>query len=354
MHRFYLRAAIIAGLGLTLGGCLRLGANQSKIPPDAGVYVTQSKGERWEPRHRIVVPNGLSSLTGVSVQQVWSDAQDPATFYLSTPGNGLLYTFDAGVTWQQAKDITAGTVNAVSVDPRNTCNVYVAIGNLALRSTDCNRHFREIYVDPRPNAVTAIAVDGANSSVIYLGTSAGEFLRSNNAGGSWSRVYQFGAGVRWMRFNPNEAKQVFVYTGENGFLRSVDGAQTWQSLNNGLAPFSGGLEIYSLQFVNDTPNTVWLLNRYGLLKSSDGGISWEALALITPPLAARIYAFAVNPNNSREIYYSTGSTFYVSADGGINWVTRRLPGRRAVPQVMFIHPRDPTTLYLGLTITSGR
>lgn len=336
--------------GLALAGCLR----RQSVPVNAGMYRSQSKGERWEARQRLVAPGAVGSLAGVSVQNVFTDPQDPQAAYLSIPGAGLVYSYDAGATWIQAPPLSSGTVNAVSVDPRGTCILYVAIANTALKSLDCSRSFREVYVDPRPNAVTTVAVDGADSNVVYLGTASGDFLRSQNGGTSWSRVYQFPSGLQRLVVHPDIPRRWYALTNRHGLFRSDDSTQSWQSLAAGLSPYASGEGIVSLQFVAGQSNVVFLLNRYGLLRSSTAGDSWEALPLITPPLSTAITAFAVNPQREREVYYATASTFYSSQDGGVNWVTSRLPAHQAVPRMMWIHPRDPATLYLALEILPPR
>ncbi len=345
---------IILGLVITgvTAGCLRFG--RSKTPPSAGVYRSQSKGERWEARHRLVTPGGVGSLAGITVSAVFTDSQDSQAMYLSVPGGGLVYTFDAGATWTQAPGLSSGTVNAVAVDPRQTCVLYVALSNVLVKSVDCVRSFKEIYVDPRPNAVTSVAVDGVDSNVVYLGTSSGDFLRSVNGGTSWSRIRQFASGLSWLMPDPNNPRRMYALTAREGLFRADDSAQNWVSLAAGLAPYASGQGIRGLQFIADQPNTLLMLNRYGLLRSGTAGDSWEALSLITPPLATEILAFAVNPKNSQEVYYATASTFYSSLDGGVNWVTRRLPARQALPRLMFIHPRDPLTLYLALEVVPAR
>ena len=338
---------------ITTAGCLRLG-NRPKVPPVAGVFTTQTRGESWEPRHRLVTASGVGSLGGISVRAVYHDPQDANATYLSVAGAGLIYTYEGGRTWQQSPVVAAGTVNAVAVDPRAACTMYVAHDNRLIKSSDCTRSFQEKYVDPRPNAVTSVVVDGEDSNVVLLGTSAGELLRSTTAGTSWSRIYQFPSGLSWMVVDPTQPKRLFLLTARNGLYRSQDRGLQWESLAASLQPFSGGQEITSLQFTKDKSNSLFLLNRYGLLRSLDGGTSWVPLQLITPPLSTKIYAFAVNPLNSREIYYATASTFYLSTDGGINWVTRRLPGRQAVPRAMYIHASDPRTLNLAFEIIPSR
>jgi len=84
----------------------------------------------------------------------------------------------------------------------------------------------------------------------------------------------------------------------------------------------------------------------------DRGESWQAMKLITPPGGADIYAFAVNPKNENEIYYTATingrSTFYKSIDGSENWVTKKLPSGQ-LPVAMLIHPEKDNIVYLGFT-----
>lgn len=349
----WLKVATLMAIALASAGCVRLNS-RPKVPPDAGIWRSLTKGEQWEGRQRLVTAGGVGSLSGVGIEKLFFDPQDPRALYLTAVGGGLAYTYDAGETWQQLAEVGNGSVSTLAVDPRQTCTVYLGIGNRALKTTDCSRSYKEIYLDSRPIAVSAVAVDARNSDVVYVGTSSGDLLRSANGGGSWSRFFQFSSGVQWLKFDPQVGSRAYLLTAGHGLFRSVDGLLTWQSLSPGLTPYSNGQHIRSLQFVKDQPNTIFLLNLYGLLRSADGGDSWQALPLITPPLSATILVFTVNPIHSQEIYYATASTFYASADGGVKWVTRRLPGRRATPTVMAIHPLHPAALYLGLTVTPAK
>lgn len=347
------RWLLLSTVVLLTTGCLRAGS-RPKVPPVAGIFVSSNQGESWEARHRLVTAGGVGSLGGLSIRAVSLDPQDANAAYLSVAGAGLIYTFDGGLTWQQAAGVTSGTVNAVAVDPKAACTIYVAIDNRLLKSLDCVRSFREIYLDPRPNAVTGVVVDGEDARVVVLGTSAGELLRSSSAGASWSRVYHFGSGVSWLKVDPRDAKRWYLMTARNGLYRSPDRGGQWESLSAALQPHGGGQEALDLQFALDQSNAMFLLNRAGILRSTDGGSTWTALQVVTPASGAKIYAVAVNPGNSREVYYATASTFNTSSDGGVSWRTRRLPGRQVAPRVMYLHPKNPRLLYLAFEILPSR
>jgi photosystem II stability/assembly factor-like uncharacterized protein len=91
-----------------------------------------------------------------------------------------------------------------------------------------------------------------------------------------------------------------------------------------------------------------LVCKYGLIKTDDGGQTWQPLTLITPPTTTDIYAAVIDPNNSNVIYYVTATTFYKTNDGGENWTTKRLPSL-ALPSLMFINPNNPNIMYMGMT-----
>jgi photosystem II stability/assembly factor-like uncharacterized protein len=85
------------------------------------------------------------------------------------------------------------------------------------------------------------------------------------------------------------------------------------------------------------------------MKSTDYGDSWSKIELITKDgqKDSSVEALAVNPKNSKEIYYATKTTFYSSIDGGVSWKTKKLPSTRA-GSVLMVKPDQPNVLFLGL------
>jgi len=83
-----------------------------------------------------------------------------------------------------------------------------------------------------------------------------------------------------------------------------------------------------------------------LVDSKDNGATWENIKLIQPDKGSTINAFAINPQNSLELYYVTNTTFFRSADGGATWTTKKLPTARA-GQALLVDFANPTALYLG-------
>ena len=122
---------------------------------------------------------------------------------------------------------------------------------------------------------------------------------------------------------------------------------SWAEINDGLRQYSGAFEYKDLIFDLTLPDALLLIAKYGLLKTEDGGRTWQGISLITPPASTDIFAVAISPVNNQEIYYATASTFYKTVDGGKNWITKRLPSN-ARASYLAVDPLDPNVLYLGL------
>jgi photosystem II stability/assembly factor-like uncharacterized protein len=99
---------------------------------------------------------------------------------------------------------------------------------------------------------------------------------------------------------------------------------------------------------SSSPETLFLACKYGILVSRDTGQTWEALNLLTKPGSVEIYSLAVDPNDSKRLYYATASTFYRSQNGGVSWVTKKLPSSRAATYLL-VDAKDSNVIYMGMT-----
>jgi len=55
-----------------------------------------------------------------------------------------------------------------------------------------------------------------------------------------------------------------------GIYKSVDGAKTWSSANNGLDPYTNDLQIDRTD-----PDTLYAATESGIYKTTDGGKHWN-------------------------------------------------------------------------------
>ncbi|MEK7083622.1 MAG: hypothetical protein AAB932_00110 [Patescibacteria group bacterium] len=356
MKKFFSYLGLMAGLLLVTGaGCLSLkSSNDPSTTGPAGMFVSPDRGETWGQIVSLPKAEGVSSLANVSVYRVIEDPQDPKAMYWLSRGEGFFFSYDEGETWQRPSGpLASGFVYSIAVDPTDKCTLYGTNGLLVYRSDDCSRSWTEVYRESRSDRVAAIAVNPFPPYELYVLKSGGDLLKSEDQGISWSVMQRFRQRVDHLIADHYQPGVLYIATRKNGMYRSVDMGETWEFLTEPISRFSGGTE-YRRMFLHPTrEGVIYWICTYGILVSEDSGETWRGMELITPPGSADIYAFAVNPTNDKEMYYTATvnyrSTFYKTVDGGENWITKKLPSGQ-VPTALRVHPEQEQVVYIGFTI----
>ncbi|OGL59046.1 hypothetical protein A3H10_02655 [Candidatus Uhrbacteria bacterium RIFCSPLOWO2_12_FULL_46_10] len=360
------RGLIFAALPLTLflSGCSITdfigfgGQKQGPPPPPVGIYKSIDRGDNWVTRNSILSANPAArpTLDNINVQTLILDPTDSRTLYLGSQGQGLYYSYDGGDSWWPSGPIRQGDINAIAVSsaPSMRCTIYIATANRILRTTDCGRFWDQLYYDTRlQEKVLTLAINQENPAMIYAGLTTGEVLKSSDAGKSWETIARLQGRINRIVKHALKASTIYLIIEGRGFWRSEDSGATWQDMSEDLKKFPGALSINDLVVDPMRPDTVITASKYGLVRTTDGGSTWSALPLLTPPSSVDIFAVALNPNNSTELYYTTDRTLYRSQDAGKTWETKTLPVPGA-HTILLVDPKVPTTQYLGVARTGKK
>ncbi len=197
--------------------------------------------------------------------------------------------------------------------------------------------------------VTALAV-APGGTTIYLGSANGGVFKSTNSGVNWAPVMD---GWGWELFSigalaldPTDANVVYAGTGEanhsvdsydgNGLLRSSDGGQSWQSL--GLQATARIARVAVDPSDRDRIFVAAMGTQFstgphrGVYRSEDGGQSWSQVLFVNDSTGA--CDVVVNPAHPETVYCATlervrrmtyrrahgpGSGIWRSADHGTTW-----------------------------------
>lgn len=357
---FRIRSSFFLGLLFVLpligAGCISTNSNTTTTGP-AGVFVSVDKGDNWKQSSAMPSLKGVTQLDGVSVYRMFEDPSDPKALYWASRGEGFFYSYDDGASWQHAKaPLNTGIVYSISVDPGDTCTVYVTNGSKLYKTTDCSRNWSEIYREDRDVArIATVYVDRSISDRVYLGKANGELLVSNDGGASWTMLKQFTTKARITHLVADavDPKTLYLATLTNGMYRSVDSGETWTHLIDPIKKFSKATNFRRLVVHPKKQSTLFWVSEYGILKTTNGGDSWEGLKLVTPPGSVPIYAFGMSAQNEKEMYYTTfqngRTTFYKTTDGGESWSTRKLPSGQ-IPTFLRVHPEDDSIVQVGFSI----
>jgi len=332
---------------LTSGCTISFGGGQA-VNDGGGIYKSINKGEIWTQKTLLTVQGRPGTIGALNIASMALDPSDSRALYIGSVDNGLFYTYDGAESWQAVNTLPKATIKAAAVDPQSKCVIYASLGNKAYKSTDCSRNWTQIYFDSSLTVeITAIAVDFYNSANIYIGTSKGEIIKSTDRGGTWRTLNRFNNSLQKIILNPTDSRTIMAATLDKGLFRSIDSGETWEDLKTKLKAFPDYNKFRDLAASVSEPSTYILATKTGLLRTINNGDDWTKINLITSNDRTLINSLAINPKESKEIYYVTNTTFYRSLDGGVNWATKKLPTARAGWKLL-VSPDDGNIIYLGV------
>lgn len=205
--------------------------------------------------------------------------------------------------------------------------------------------------------VNFVYVDPTNSNTLYVGSPAGGIWRSTNNGAAWTplsdELPQIGvSGIVVDHTNPNT---IYIATGDKdgsdtysiGVLKSTDGGVTWNT--TGLT-FANTTTLAGDIIMNPTnPNMLWVATNVGLYRTVNGGTTW------TNEQAGDFAqgSIRVKPGDSNTVYAVSDNRFYRSTDAGDTFtvITTGLPlssGRL----LLDVTPANANYVYI-LSATAG-
>ncbi len=336
--------------------------NTDGLQTGSSVFVSGDNGNTWKDASGIAtVGSSLERIANIDVLSFYGDPSDNMAIYLATK-NGLYYTYNLSTGWNKVNVLPSENIRSVAVNPDNKCSIYVAIANRLYRSDDCNRNFAEVYYDNEKNvSINSIVIDHYNSRNIYLGTSRGEVIKSIDGGNSWRTIHRFDESIAKVLTSPKDSRLIFVITNKSKLYSFLSNTETnpaasadldnnfkvsnFKDLNSVLSDLGIGAGFKDLVVV-PSDGSLFLATDKMILRSRDDGITWENLNLIQPDGQIAVNTLAVNPRNSKEIYYVTNTTFFRSLDDGTTWTTKKLPSTRG-GSALWVDFNNTKNVYLG-------
>ncbi|MFA5935406.1 MAG: hypothetical protein WC787_00930 [Patescibacteria group bacterium] len=337
-------------LALVLFGQGCFGGSSTATGPDGGVWKTTDRGQVWANKRALVQGAKITAgAAALSINDMAFDPQDANAIYLATAENGMVYSLDAGDSWQQAKVLNTGRVNAVAVDPKNKCTVYATRANEIYKTETCGRDWAKIFFDPRTDkAFTQIVVDWFNPTILYAGTSEGDIFKSTDAGRSWQASKRIeGTRITHMVMDPRDSRALFVGTGGDGLWKTADGGVTWTQIKKQFGEdFRDARNVTKVVLDPSVANVIYIVSKYGIIKSDDGGTTWKGLNLTAPPGTIKINALVIDATDNKKMIYTGPNTLTFTSDGGVTWTAKKPPTTRA-GSALLIDPKNGNIVYLG-------
>ncbi len=176
-----------------------------------------------------------------------------------------------------------------------------------------------------------------------------------NAGSQWSYLgpnggvpANGGAGrITCMEFHPNNTNTIFVGAPAGGLWKTTDGGLTWSTNTDELSV----LGISDIAINPSNPATMYVATgdrdgndtySAGVLKSTDGGLSWNTTGLLyAVSQQFDVNSLLIHPTSTSTLFAATSNGIFKSTDAGVNWVSVKTGGYKEI----CFKPGDPTTIY---------
>lgn len=284
-----------------------------------------------------------NSITAITICQ-----SDPDSMYALGNGwyPGLLRSVNGGGSWDTVNaQPRFPLVGALKVSPYNSQLLYVSalvpsasyetVYDIEL-STDGGLTWKGL---PFTSLSPVINIDALNPKTIYAGAGIGIIERSTDGGVTWDSLGEQPPALLNSSFLISLAiasrnDSILYASYYSGIDKSTDRGNTWQSLNMGPAFESGGL----VELDPGSSDTVYASVEatggiYAILKSVDGGATWQNSDSGLEIGKSTITSMAINPANPEQIFVGLSDDSdnvplcYESTDAGRNWI----PFARGLP-----------------------
>ncbi len=216
--------------------------------------------------------------------------------------------------------------------------------------------------------VNCIAFHPLDSNILFAGMPAGGLWKSSDGGQTWTPKTDNlpSLGVSEIVINPQNPNIMYMATGDKdaanfisnpysyGLLKSIDGGNTWDT--TGLKfPMSSQITIQRLLIHPTKPSYLYAAvsgvgNERGIWRSKDAGATW------VKPYGGAKYDMEFNPANPSIIYASAYTYLLRSLDTGATWTiisSGNLPSSGVTSAKIAVTPAQPNLVYVQFLASSG-
>jgi uncharacterized protein (TIGR03437 family) len=241
----------------------------------------------------------------------------------SAPGSSTLIrvTTASGVA-QKLYPAGLSTATSIAADPQNPQTVYATQANTVWRSTDGGTTWASLSALPVAAQAGCLAVDPFDGNILYAGTFPLGIFKSSDAGATWMQINtgiptQSNGSLYVSRIwtDPGVARVVFA-SSDQGLLRSADGGASWN------VAVTAGILGSALAFDLSSPGTLYIATAFSsaISRSTDDGKTFSSMSSL--PDQSPVVALITDPNHAGTLFAGSYSGIYQSPDRGVTWTKK--------------------------------
>jgi photosystem II stability/assembly factor-like uncharacterized protein len=219
-------------------------------------------------------------------------------------------------------------------------------------------------------SVPEVAVSPSAPNKVFAGTRGDGVWLSEDFGATWSKPCYGKRGpgkVRCLTIDPRDPDTLYAGAEPIDVFISRDGAKSWNRLDSVWnIPWVKTIDypvavvephVRDITIDPKDRKTMYVALQVGyMLKTTDGGDSWE---LLNEGLDADVHTIVLHPENTKQIFIATGGhdarkgvakgrALYSSDNGGASWRPMAAEFREEYSIPLAIHPKKHNVLYSAL------
>ncbi len=212
--------------------------------------------------------------------------------------------------------------------------------------------------------INVVEVDPFNSNTLWIGSPNGGLWKTTNGGTSWTSNTDLlpNISIADIAIDHQNTNNMYIATGDGyayeaggivgsfqpfwggtysaGVLKSTDGGATWNATGLTYSQMQNNV----VQRILVSPVNSQLLlaaARDGLWRSTDAGATW------TNVLMGHVFDIEFNTINAAKVYASKSDDIYVSSNSGLTWTPANVGYSNSPERVSIaVTPADPTVIYV--------
>jgi photosystem II stability/assembly factor-like uncharacterized protein len=262
---------------------------------------------------------------------------DPGRFWSA----GLYRSRNAEGAWESIGE-RLGTdphVFSILVDSRRPGRVTVGTHDGIWRSDDAGDNWRHLDAPNPELGVWSLASHPTEPDTLFAGYEPCSIHRSTDGGKTWTALpveVRFPAvsdrpeipkRVISIAVDPSNPREIYASLEVGGLLRSLDGGASWENVINGLYLDEGFVDIHAVVVNPKISGQLTIATRYGVFRSDDRGAHWRDLkAPLLRPIGSYCRVLRYAPNDPNTLYLGAANDFdgdrgalFITRDNGLSW-----------------------------------
>jgi len=269
------------------------------VGTDDGVYRSVDSGQTFEVANK--------DITNFSVYCITPDSSMKGAFYIGT-NKGIFKTLDGCDTWLSVSSGLGGAVYSIAQNPKKPYILYAAVSTGVYRTYDYGDHWTNVTDWESKPSVVSVGIDSFDDRLVLAVARQG-ILLSKDSGENWNWLSNVPYNITSSLTSGQSFSTIYLGT-DMGFAIYSNGYVTFSNQNLGL------LNVYALGF-DENYRTLYAHESLGLFKMGFSDYGWSYLSGALYGSSPR--AFAVDPTMPNSMLAATKYGLMVSTDNGLSW-----------------------------------